>query len=171
MAFRTLEITEPTEMHIRNYQIELTQDGKESVYIPIEDLATITAIGPNIRLSTMDLTILTQNHVSITTLDEKYLPTAIVLPFEGNSRQSQLIHRQVEMSADSYQCLWYQIIKKKISNQSRALSILGFEGAERIASYAESLTLNNIDQNEALPLQRNISAAITKGLTEEVMTL
>ena len=102
------------------------------------------------QLSTMDLSILSQNHVSITTLDEKYLPTAIVLPFEGDSRQSKLIHRQVELSADTYQCLWYQIIKKKISNQSRALSIIGFEGAERIASYAESLTLDNIDQNEAV---------------------
>lgn len=157
MAFRTLEITEPTEVHIKNYQLELTQYGKEPVYIPIEDLATITAIGPNIRLSTMDLSILSQNHVSITTLDEKYLPTAIVLPFEGNSRQSKLIHRQVELSANTYQCLWYQIIKKKISNQSRALSIIGFEGAERIASYAESLTLDNIDQNEAVAAKEYFS--------------
>ena len=47
--FRTLEITEPTEVHIKNYQLELTQYGKEPVYIPIEDLATITVIGPILK--------------------------------------------------------------------------------------------------------------------------
>lgn len=29
------------------------------------------------------------------TLDEKYLPTAIVLPFEGHSRQSKLMHKNI----------------------------------------------------------------------------
>ncbi len=80
MSFRTLEITEPSEIHIKNHQLEITQEGKDLIRIPIEDLAQITVIGPNIRLSTMDLSILSQNHVSITTLDEKYLPTGIVLP-------------------------------------------------------------------------------------------
>lgn len=32
----------------------------------------------------MDLSILSRNKVSFMTLDEKYLPTAIVLPFEGH---------------------------------------------------------------------------------------
>ena len=129
MPFRTLEITEPTEIHIKNYQLEITQEEKDPIYIPIEDITQITTIGANIRLSTMDLSILSQNHVAITTLDEKYLPTAIVLPFEGNARQSQLIHQQVEYPKEKYQALWLQIIRKKISNQSRALLILGFGGA------------------------------------------
>lgn len=150
MPFRTLEITEPAEIHIKNSQLEISQEGKDTLLIPIEDLSQITTIGPNIRLSTMDLSILSQSHVAITTLDEKYLPTAIVLPFEGNARQSQLIHQQVAFSNENYQTLWLQIIKQKISNQSRALSILGLEGAEKIASYTENLTTENVDINESL---------------------
>ena len=157
MAFRTLEITNPTEIHIKNFQLELTQENQEPIYIPIEDIAQITTIGPNIRLSTMDLSILSQNHVAITTLDEKYLPTAIVLPFEGNARQSQLIHQQVDYPNEKYQDLWMQIIKQKISNQSRALSILGFGGAERIASYAEALTIENVDYSESIAAKEYFS--------------
>ena len=56
MAFRTLEITKPTEIHIKNSQLELTQEDGQ-VYIPIEDLSVIMTIGSNIRLSTMDLSI------------------------------------------------------------------------------------------------------------------
>lgn len=58
--------------------MEITTDDGVAI-IPIEDLVQIMAHGANIRLSTMDLSILTQNKISIMTLDDKYLPTAIVL--------------------------------------------------------------------------------------------
>ena len=57
------------------------------------------AHGASIRLSTMDLSILSKNKVSLVTLDEKYLPIAIVLPIEGHSRQSKLMHAQVDFAA------------------------------------------------------------------------
>ena len=37
MSFRTLEITNPTEIHIKNNQLELTQENRQ-IYIHIEDL-------------------------------------------------------------------------------------------------------------------------------------
>ena len=33
MSFRTLEITNPTEIHIKNNQLELTQENRQ-IYIP-----------------------------------------------------------------------------------------------------------------------------------------
>lgn len=36
------------------------------------------------------------------TLDDRYLPTAIVLPFEGHTRQSKLMHAQVNTADDKY---------------------------------------------------------------------
>lgn len=62
-----------------------TEDG--IVSIPIEDLSLVTIHGANIRLSTMDLSILTQNKVAVMTLDDRYLPTALVLPFSGHARK------------------------------------------------------------------------------------
>ncbi|WP_297570059.1 type II CRISPR-associated endonuclease Cas1 [uncultured Anaerovibrio sp.] len=149
MAFRTVEITKPTEIHIRSNQLELMQDEGQ-VNIPVEDIAVILTIGSNIRLSTMDLSILANNHVALVTLDNKYLPTALVLPFEGNTRQSQLIHRQVEFGNENYQKVWFQIIKRKIANQARALSILGLSGAEQVGTYAENLNMEETDCSEAM---------------------
>lgn len=148
MPFRTLEITKPSEIHINFGQLEITQEKK--IIIPVEDLYQITTIGPNIRLSTMDLSILSQNNVSIMTLDDKYLPTAIVLPFSGNSRQSQLMHAQVSFSEERYRTLWEKIIKRKIENQSRNLALLGLNGAERISTYARDINKENTDYMEAL---------------------
>lgn len=93
MGFRTLEISHAAEIHIKEGQLEVTTEEGVAL-IPIEDLCQIMVRGSNIRLSTMDLSILSQNKVAVMTLDEKYLPTAIVLPFEGHARQSKLMHAQ-----------------------------------------------------------------------------
>ena len=149
MGYRTLEISTACEIHIKEGQLEITSDAG-TILIPIEDLSQIMVHGANIRLSTMDLSILSQNKVSLMTLDEKYLPTSIVLPFEGHARQSKLMHAQVSQGKDVYLDLWLQIINRKISNQARVLSIMGMEGAENISKYLDNMTAENIDITEAL---------------------
>lgn len=156
MGFRTLEISQAAELHIKSGQLEITTEEGTSL-IPIEDINQIMVHGANIRLSTMDLSILSQNKVGIVTLDEKYLPTAIVLPFDGHARQSKLMHAQVHTSAEKYQVLWIEIIRAKIYNQAKALSILGLNGAENISRYADFLTKENVDRNEALAAKEYFS--------------
>ena len=149
MSFRTMEISNEAEIHIKSNQLEIaTAEGV--CEIPLEDLSNIFVHGANIRLSTMDLSILSQNKVSLTTLDEKYLPTAIVLPFEGNSRQSMLMHAQVNTSKEIYRNLWVNIIRQKITNQSHALSILGLPGTETVGAYISDINEENADYKEAL---------------------
>ena len=142
MGFRTLEISRPAEIHIKRNQLEVTTD-EGTILIPIEDLNQIMVHGANIRLSTMDLSILSKNKVSLMTLDEKYLPTAIVLPFEGHARQSKLMHAQVNTSKEKYCQLWVEIVKQKISNQARALSVLGKDGVDTISKYIEGIDDKN----------------------------
>ena len=149
MRFRTLEISHAAEIHIKEGQLEITTDDGIAV-VPIEDLNQIMVHGANIRLSTMDLSILSQNKVALMTLDDRYLPTAIVLPFEGHARQSKLMHAQINTTHEKYMELWIDIIKQKISNQSRALSIMGLDGAERIAEHVATVDEENVDYCESL---------------------
>lgn len=149
MGFRTVEISHAAEIHIKEGQLEITTEEGVAL-IPIEDLSQIMVHGANIRLSTMDLSILSQNKVAVMTLDEKYLPTAIVLPFEGHARQSKLMHAQIKIPDKKYLELWVQIIKQKICNQSRALAIMGLNGAEEITKYAMSVNEQNVDYTESL---------------------
>ena len=156
MGFRTLEINKACEIHIKEGQLQVTSEDGLAI-IPIEDLSQIMVHGANIRLSTMDLSVLTQNKVSIMTLDEKYQPTAIVLPFEGHARQSKLMHAQVNASDELYLELWIQIIRQKISNQSRALGIMGMNGAEEVGKYVCKLSGENVDISEALAAKEYFS--------------
>ena len=149
MGFRTLEISHAAELHIKEGQLEITTNDGVAV-VPIEDLNQIMVHGANIRLSTMDLSILSQNKVALMTLDDRYLPTAIVLPFEGHARQSKLMHTQVNITYEKYMEIWINIIKQKISNQSRALSIVGLDGTEKIAEYVAMVNEKNVDYCESL---------------------
>lgn len=156
MGFRTLEISHAAELHIKGGQLEVTTEEGIAL-IPLEDLTQIMVHGANIRLSTMDMSILSQNKIALMTLDEKYLPTAIVLPFEGHARQSKLMHAQVNTTDEKYLDLWIQIVKQKISNQSRALSIMGLEGAEKIAQYVATVNEENVDYHESLAVKEYFS--------------
>ncbi len=156
MGFRTLEISKQAEIHIKERQLEvITEDG--IALIPIEDLSCIMVHGANIRLSTMDLSILSSNKVTITTLDDRYLPTAIVLPFEGHSRQSKLMHAQVAFPEKNYLSLWKHIIHRKIDNQARCLSILGKDGTDVISRYLNHITNETIDSIESMAAKQYFS--------------
>ena len=63
MGFRTLEISRAAEIHIKEGQLEITTEDGVAV-VPIEDLNQIMVHGANIRLSTRDLSILSQNKVA-----------------------------------------------------------------------------------------------------------
>ncbi len=96
MGFRTLETSQAAELHIRNGQLEVsTKEGL--AMIPVEDLNLIMVYVANIRLSTLDISILSDNKAAINILDKRFLPAAIVLSFEGHTRQSKLINVRNKM--------------------------------------------------------------------------
>lgn len=172
MAFRTLEISKPTEIHIKNNQLLLYQislecskknkkdsknkkkpdyegldDYEKICEIPIEDLAIIVCLGSNIRLSTTALNSLTENKVLLVSLDKKYNPISIVSPCVGYYEQSLVTKYQINMTAEKRFELWKLIIKKKMSNQIKALSILGIDGGENLYKYIERIENINYINN------------------------
>ena len=81
----------------------------------------------------------------------------IGIPFEGHARQSKLMHAQVMTDENVYLDLWLQIIRQKISNQARALSIMGMESAEKVSKYLDSISTSNVDIVEALAAKEYFS--------------
>ena len=53
--------------------------------------------------------------------------------------------------------IWIDIVKQKISNQSRALSIMGLDGAEKIAEYVAAVDEENVDYCESLAAKEYFS--------------
>ena len=166
MGFRTVEISKPSEVHIVQGQLEVTQSDKV-VTVPVEDIQQITMIGSSIRLSSKDLSMLVNEKITITTLDNSYLPTAIVIPFEGNARQSKVMHAQVALSKKFYGELWLQIIKQKILNQQKCLFLLNIDSSNDLLKTLENLTIRNVDQREAIAAKNYFQSLFNNEYTRD----
>lgn len=148
MAFRTLEISRPAEIHLRQGQIEITnEDG--IFMIPVEDIHTIICSGPGIRMSTMAQAQIAEAGVSIMVINEKYHPSCVVMPIESNVRQSLVLRNQIAMTEEAKNSIWLELIMRKIENQARVLTLLGREGAEQVIQYSIGMTPETVDYCEA----------------------
>ena len=147
-GYKTLEISQPSELHVKAGKLQINQN-EQTFSVPIEDLTTVVCIGSGIRLSTMALSQLAENGVLLMALDSSYHPSYVVTPVESNARQSRAIHKQIGMSDSLLSEIWQLIVKSKIDNQARTLSILGLPGADKVGSYATSVDEAAADHCEA----------------------
>ena len=148
MAFRTLEISNPAELHVSKGQLEI--ENENGIFkIPLDDLTTIICSGANIRISTMAQAHIAKAGISLMIIDEKYHPACILQPFESNVRQSLVIRSQISMTEESKDQIWVKLIKRKIENQARALTLLGKDGAEKVMRYSIDISPENVDSREA----------------------
>ena len=152
MAYRIIEITKPSEIHVSNHQLQVEQeDGKFS--IPLEDIEIILCIGAKIRFSTMGLGELNQAGIVVVGFGKKHEPQTIIQPFFPNQRHSFFLEKQINLSEKIKNKIWDKIIQEKILNSARNLAILGLDGFEKISNFA-TLVKNGDEHNiEALAAQ------------------
>ena len=148
MSYSTLEITKPAEIHVKRGQLEIT-DQEGMVTIPLSDLATIVRSGRNIRMSTMAQSQIAKNGISLMIIDEKYRPACILTPTEANVRQTLFMRKQASLTSNKKDQIWIELIARKITNQARALTLSGKEGAEKILDYSYNLNKETVDAHEA----------------------
>ena len=85
MAYRIVEITKPSEIHVVNHQLQVEQeDGKFT--IPLEDVEIILCIGAKIRFGTMGLGEINQAGIIVVGFGKKNEPQTIIQPFFFKSK-------------------------------------------------------------------------------------
>ena len=155
-GFRILEITQPSELHVNAGQLtieqEITPKKTKKVSVPLEDLELIICTGSNIRISTMALSVLSENKIGIVIIGKDYMPASIVLPYDANVRNAQIAKLQINMNEDFKNQLWQKIIQKKIENQAKCLTLLGLDGTKKLFEMSENVTCGdpeNVEGNAA----------------------
>ena len=151
-GFRILEITQPSELHVTANQLTIEQEiapkKKRKVSVPLEDLELIICTGANIRLSTMALSVLSENKIGLVTIGKDYMPASIVLPYDANVRNAQIARQQLSMDENLKGELWEKIIQKKIENQAKCLTLLGIEGTKELFEMMKNLKAGDPDNIE-----------------------
>lgn len=126
MAFRSVRISQPSILSVKNAQLVVEQSGT-IVTIPFEDIATITLEESAVQLSVHVLRTAAAYNVVILVCDEKHLPSGILQSYPRHSRQLQVIRLQLNLSRPFQKRAWQRIVRQKIENQARCCALYGDE--------------------------------------------
>lgn len=151
MAFRTLTIDSAAEIHVRSGQLTVQREcDPKPLQVDLDDLACIVLANLDITLSTGALNMISSHGITVLGCGRNYMPTTIALPFAPSSKYSQVVSRQLGMSAPFQKRLWKRIVQQKISNQARVLAIAGRTGANALEELAKAVRSGDIDNREAV---------------------
>ncbi len=147
MAFRTVVISNPTELHIRSGQLVAIQD--QTFWIPTEDIAVLVLENPRVTLSSAALSHLADRGVAVAVCNGKHMPTGLLVPHCAHSRHVAVLRSQLSATQPLKKRLWQALVRAKIENQARCLDFLGIRGGDTLRSYAARVLSGDSGAQEA----------------------
>ena len=145
MSWRSVMITQPTKLSVKNRQLKITQDEEWS--IPMEDISSIVLETPQISISSKVMSLVADNKIVMYSCDDKHLPNGIFIPFASHSRELKIFKNQLECSESFKKRCWQRIVVRKILNQAEVLRLcnktLMSEYLEKLSSAVKSGDSNN----------------------------
>lgn len=149
MSWRSVVITQPTKLSIKNRQLQITQD--EDFSMPLEDISTIVLETPQINLSSKAMSMMADNKIVMYSCDDKHLPNGIFIPFACHSRQLKVINQQLNCSESFNKRCWQRIIISKITNQAKVLSLCNKSlMSEHLQNLAQNVNSGDTKNKEAI---------------------
>lgn len=157
MAWRTVVVSNPARLRIRNDQ--LTVEQAQAVTLPAEDIAVLLLESPEVVLSSAVLNRLAELDVLLLACDSRHLPSFAGVPFAGHSRLAGVQRLQLGTSLPFRKRCWQALVKRKIENQAKCLELLGRPGAVRVAAMAAQVTSGDSANIESVAAREHFREA------------
>ena len=122
--------------------------SKELDRVPLDDIFSLIVSGTGQTISTNLLSNLNELKIPVVFCSNKYLPSGLLLPTQGNHLYHQRLKSQIALSTPVKKKLWQKIVKSKLLNQSFLLDRFDIEGND-IAKMAERVRSGDPDNLEA----------------------
>lgn len=149
MGYKSIFITKPCKIHIKNDNLLIRQEGIDNLVV-LESIASIVIETTRATITTYAISKLAEAGVAVLYVDKKYNLNALTLPFHTHSTFSKIVHSQINISKPLKKRLWQMLVKQKILNQA---SVLDYFQKEKIAKvlkiYANDVKSNDEDNYEA----------------------
>lgn len=87
----------------------------------MEDITVILLAHYEITLTKDVFLLAIDNNISLQLTDNKFMPNSFLVPYHGNTIQTNIINKQSKMTETFKNKLWKTIIKAKITNQNLIL--------------------------------------------------
>ena len=152
-AWRTVLITKPCRLSMKNRQLVYEPKDEKSVRVALEDITVIVIEDNRSTLTTALLSHLSEHNIVLFTCDSYHMPNGLFTPFHQHSRLSQISHIQVEMKLPLKKQIWQKIISQKIFNQAQLLKYFNKEDFQ-VSVLVDKVKSGDSDNLEALAARR-----------------
>lgn len=157
MAWRTVVISNPARLRIRNDQLAVEQE--QTTTLPVEDIAVLLLESPEVVLSSSTLNRFAELGVLLLACNSKHMPSFAGVPFAPHSRLAMVQRLQLSASVPFQKRCWQAIVRRKIENQAACLRILGRPGADRIGRMASTVASGDAANIESVAAREHFQEA------------
>lgn len=123
MGWRTVIISKPSKISLKNHNFLYSPIDEQEITVPIIDISVIILETHQVVITSALLSRMAEENILIFSCDKKHTPNGIFTPFHQHSRFSLMVHLQTKWSEPFKKRVWQQIIIQKIRNQSDVLKI------------------------------------------------
>ncbi len=149
MLKRTVYFESAAHLSFKNGQLVYAPKPEGEVRtVPIEDIGFVVLDNHSITLSLRLIEELTANNAAIVFCDKLHHPTAMSVPFDGNTTHAETLAAQLDMSEPLKKQLWKQTVEIKIKNQAMMLQRTQSAGVEAMYRHAASVKSGDTDNRE-----------------------
>ena len=147
MSWRTVVIRSRAKLDYKMHYMIVRKDfGLSKIYI--DEIYMLLIESTAVSMTAVLLNELIKAKVKIVFCDEKRNPSGELIPFYGSHNTSKRCREQTEWSKEIQSLVWTELIRKKIHNQMKQLSVVGKEECKMLQGYLSELTLNDETSRE-----------------------
>lgn len=146
VSWRSILISRPCKLSRDHFQLAIKQE--ETAYVPFEDIAVILLDHKQISLTHSVLSACGEYGISLFATGDTHHPSGVFLPFLSHSRSTRWLRLQLNLARPLAKRTWAEIVRRKISNQAKALELAECEGVDRLMSYVRRVRSGDSDNLE-----------------------
>jgi CRISPR-associated protein Cas1 len=125
MSWRTILITKPAKISIKDNNFLYSPTDDKKVVVPIDEISAVIIETPQVVITSALLSRLANENIVLFSCDDSHIPNGIFNSFHQHSRFSLMAHLQTKWSTPFKKQIWQKIIKQKILNQAQVLDFIG----------------------------------------------
>ena len=120
-AWRTVLVTKPCRLSLKNLQFVYEPIDDDKISVPLEDITVIVLETNQATITTALVSQIAEKNIALFSCDNYHMPNGIFTPFHQHSRLSQVAHIQRDIKLPLKKKIWQKIITQKITNQAQLL--------------------------------------------------
>jgi CRISP-associated protein Cas1 len=147
MVWRSVVINQPAKLKREHFALIVEQASSASV--PFEDIAVIVLHHREITITHPVLSACAEYGIGLFSTGDDHQPNGVFLPYLAHSRATRMMRLQLAIDRPLAKRTWAEIVRMKIANQARCLTLAKAARVDELESFARRVRSGDPENLEA----------------------